>query len=594
MNETRKRVVSIAFVMMCVTSVALFAQTSEYTTLLNKAKEYESKKEYVYALGFYYDAMACDAENAQEAYDRYIQIYKAIKEGKPGLGKFNEFEMHDSWFALLRNAEKYWTEYPPYAVVFSEMKKGDVDFATRTATYTIDISLKNNQKYASIMDNCLLFGFRKSYRKDWSVDIPETWPVSSVNKSTSNKYLQDGAALYVSDNKTYNAWKATQHGGVLKSTFLGMSWTGEEFNLYDLKFAIVDESEKDLLTSSRHLIQKEKSSYTFSGVPANVMSLIDDGKIKIQPTELYLEYGRYNKNDATDDGRSFIKNFPEVKYSKDKISYYTMKPFSTTEALCAPVKVYKPNEMVFVEGGDFTMGGNYGEKSASVESFYISKYEITQAEWQNVMMDNPSNFQKGKSDDFSLDGQLNEVYPIENINWYDAIVYCNKRSILEGLEPCYSIDGDVDKVTFFHLGLINNDSRHYKTYFENIVCDFDVKGYRLPTETEWEYAAKGGKKSAEQTRYSGSDDLYEVAWWYENSNKQTHEVGLKKPNALGLYDMSGNVSELCWDKKNEYSPLFGLRGGSYKEGARGEDEDLYISYPREGLYGGFRVVRNAK
>ena len=179
-----------------------------------------------------------------------------------------------------------------------------------------------------------------------------------------------------------------------------------------------------------------------------------------------------------------------------------------------------PESMVFVEGGTFTMGSNDGdsdEKPAhqvTVSSFYISKYEVTQREWLEIMGNNPSNF---KGDDL----------PVENISWYEALEFCNKKSLIEGLVPCYDVMGKMFSGSF-------------------------PSGYRLPTEAEWEYAACGGNKSGGY-KYSGSDTIKDVAWYSHNSNDQTHRIGGKNPNKLGLYDMSGNVWEWCWDMYGKYS-----------------------------------------
>lgn len=204
-------------------------------------------------------------------------------------------------------------------------------------------------------------------------------------------------------------------------------------------------------------------------------------------------------------------------------------------------------EMVKVSGGKFFMGanvkfnnpnkpntprdddGNSNESPAhivTVGSFYIGRTEVTQELWQAVMGDNPSNFNGNKK-------------PVEYVNWYDCQKFINKLNELTG------------------------------------------ENFRLPTEAEWEFAAKGGKESR-GNKYSGSNNLADVAWYKDNSNSTTHEVCQKSPNELGIYDMSGNVSEWCHDGPRSYSvwgrpvnPIGAndscrvVRGGSYTFDAKG-------------------------
>ncbi|MFL5244759.1 MAG: formylglycine-generating enzyme family protein [Gemmataceae bacterium] len=205
-------------------------------------------------------------------------------------------------------------------------------------------------------------------------------------------------------------------------------------------------------------------------------------------------------------------------------------------------------EMVVIPAGSFEMGSRTGKEDesyvhrVSLDSFFMDKFEVTQAEFERLHLPNPSHF-KGAA------------LPAEQITWAQAAFCCNARSRDEGLQPCY-----------------NEQTGE---------CSFDADGYRLPTEAEWEYACRAG---SEADYCFGGDPrkLGEYAWYADNSAKKTHPVGKKKPNAWGLYDMHGNVAEWCndvYDKgyyqtspaTNPRGPADGkenvLRGGAWKSSA---------------------------
>jgi len=205
-----------------------------------------------------------------------------------------------------------------------------------------------------------------------------------------------------------------------------------------------------------------------------------------------------------------------------------------------------------------------------VDSFFIGRYPVTQKQYEKVTGENPSQF-KGINN------------PVENVTFYDAVIFCNKMSRLEGFQKCYSGSED------------------------NIICDFSKNGYRLPTEAEWEFAARGGNSSKGFT-YSGSNDITEVAYFFDNSGKSTKPVGAKKSNELGIYDLSGNVWEWCWDwfvddnykgqsTENPKGPLTGTkrvtRGGSWGRSEEySENTYRYSLKPSDkGSGNGFRIVR---
>ncbi|MCB5229480.1 MAG: SUMF1/EgtB/PvdO family nonheme iron enzyme [Candidatus Cloacimonetes bacterium] len=203
--------------------------------------------------------------------------------------------------------------------------------------------------------------------------------------------------------------------------------------------------------------------------------------------------------------------------------------------------------MVYVAGGTF----HNGTSNVTVSSFYIGKYELTQAEYQAVMGSNPSSF------------AINPNHPVEQVSWFNAIEYCNRRSIMESLTPCYSYDTYGSNPDNWSSGWNSSSGNH-----TNVSRDWTANGYRLPTEMEWMFASKGGNQSQGFT-YSGSNNIDDVAWYSGNSASMTHAVGAKAPNELGVYDMSGNVWEWVWDIYGDYpsglqTNPHGASSGSYR------------------------------
>jgi formylglycine-generating enzyme required for sulfatase activity len=206
------------------------------------------------------------------------------------------------------------------------------------------------------------------------------------------------------------------------------------------------------------------------------------------------------------------------------------------------------------------------------------------------MFSNPSSFQ-------FLDK------PVERVSWFEVIEYCNKRSINEGLEPVYEYKDFGTNPADWPFGWNQRDVN-----YKNIKFLDQASGYRLPTEMEWQYAASGGDKSKGFT-YSGSNDIKDVAWYRSNSNNKTQEVGKLSPNELGLYDMSGNVWEWCWDiygdfpKGHHIDPKGISKGRSrVRRGGSADQASRYCTNTYRYGYAptvknpalGFRIARNAQ
>jgi formylglycine-generating enzyme required for sulfatase activity len=188
-----------------------------------------------------------------------------------------------------------------------------------------------------------------------------------------------------------------------------------------------------------------------------------------------------------------------------------------------PAEVTTPSgaQMVYLPGGEFVMGNDRGTPDEApahkvrVRAFLMDKFEVTQEMFKQAELPNPSHWQE------------NPKKPVERVRWLDAKRYCNERSLLEKLPVCYN-----EKTA-------------------NWDCDYSAGGYRLPTEAEWEYACRAGGESG--SNLDRADKLRQHAWFTDNSEQKTHIVGQKRPNAFGIYDLLGNVSEWCEDV---YSPTY--------------------------------------
>ena len=244
-------------------------------------------------------------------------------------------------------------------------------------------------------------------------------------------------------------------------------------------------------------------------------------------------------------------------------------------------------DMVIVNGGKYTP--SFFNEEREVCDLEVCKYQTTQDMWMEVMENNPSYFKGGRR-------------PVEKVSWWDALEYC---SLKYGLQPVYDLSQK-------NKGILKVNQPGGKTEYPNLADFSKTEGFRLPTEVEWEWFARGGEIAIQDgtfnMRYAGSNNIDEVAWYGKNSGKQTHDVGTKKTNQLGLYDCSGNVWEWCYDTSGPgyisekisyiYDETKGgrrLRGGSHVHNDTFSGSGLfYRSYDVNGSkvsVSGFRIVR---
>ena len=481
---------------------------------------------------------AMEAEPTEKAKEAFNSYIRLADMIKDGnLGYTRDFDIFDVWVDICDEWEEYWKENSPVYFRLGKIEKSEIDLDTRTGSYKATLSSSFTSKYKELY-SVVLEGWKKA-----------SWCWTGCSKDS----------LKLTDNP--------------------------EDRKYSVSASIVDANDKILFLLSENEMDycdsdnsKDLYRWIIKNVPRDKMKEVESAKCIVKPSGVFWTVnGQKSSYD--------IKNVEVVTTNES--------PASNAVAVVKGLLASKI-EMVFVKGGTFQMGNNnlfYSDKpshNVTVSSFYIGKTEVTQVQWEYVMGNNPSSC-------------IGESKPVDRVSWFDAIVYCNKLSIMQGKTPVYSVNGKTNPADWDYTPCENKFIRGC------LMMNASANGYRLPTEAEWEYAAKGGNKSRNY-KYSGSNDLNSVAWY---GDLGIHSVATKTPNELGLYDMSGNVGEWCWDWYGLYQSASQINPfstdaqsfanmrvirGSPRDGSY--DDDLYYHVVHRGSSGaskcsydlGFRIV----
>ncbi len=509
-------------------------------------------------LGECWDALERDS-SAREKFKRYNEIADALKAGKIALSdELDEEQTHEKWLSALKDFEEYWSSHCPRTFSVTALHKfattrtesveyfedvigedGKTKRETRYRTeespaweYQAWISSGFSLKYVQML-SIFQNGLRRARKADWT-DIPKNWPFASAGES---------ATLFTGGGAKF-APAATEKG----------------VSLYDVRFDVVDGSSV-LLSGKRAL---SGGAAVFSDVDQAKSAILDEaiaqGRVSYILREVVLLFGETAKVSITD--RDWISSMSEKAQDVNSIRFesdYKKLPAERNAVDEAEARAIAEDFMINVPAGK------------GLSSFFVSKTEVTQRLYKDVMQKNPSNFKGSEK-------------PAESMSWYDALVFCNRLSRICSLKPVYSVDGNSDSDEWDY-------APHSKgSILGKIDVDFGADGFRLPSEEEWLFLARGN--SDEESDYAG-EDADSAGWHKKNARGKTQIVGEKSENSLGLFDVTGNVWEWCFDVADETGFPHVAHGGAWNYDPRYcKINDKYIRLPHLSFNClGIRLVR---
>lgn len=446
-----KRIISIVVILFTLTS--LFAQNAKYKELLEKARSYESKNEWAYALGYYADAITADPVNAVEAWEKFKSISDSIESGNPGLTPVTGRLQMEAWESLLCNTEKYFTENFPYFVNFykPQMKKKN----GKNYDYWSNVDYSFNYKFNRIVLP-ILKGYKKVYEESWGLpDVRvndydqyinnneyyyRSWPETSVTKIKNPEIVKVGYDYYDQADKNdssyyYNKVATYSGANYHRSFYNSFAVLENEKTLYELTLVIADEKGKTLCSPVKYMLGTD--TVTFENIPGNIADMIDNETARIKVTGIALKYGYVKDNEP-------VESLPSVSVNASNAEIYDSVD---TKKI---IKLFRIDYISETEDGTYRYDYFNGTVE-HVDSFSVACYKYWEEKdirekYDEILTSVENNTVSKVDSSYYQILKMSEKYGEERIVMSDEYV-ANRLSAYEGVTPCYDefcnpIDGN--------------------------------------------------------------------------------------------------------------------------------------------------------
>lgn len=518
-----------------ISSVFIYGQSMNIEETMQKAKEYENKKQWIYALGEYYDLMEnYQTYEIEDAYNNFIRLSKLIREGKPGYGETDIFSIEDNWILLLQDYEKYWTEYSPYAVGFEKPELSSINKELKTANYKVKTYLVETVKFR-LFKEIVKNGLGNAYQNSWDAKYLKSWPEISVYNKVDS-YFPNNTAIVVDRNVCYEDSNDKEIKDVdytddlnlkeivfdfpktqLASTTLITSWIKEDrqfwktgrvykywrerdsVSLLTVDFSFVNSENNNILFSCKNCTARN-GLYEIADVPQDVVKLLDFEKTDITLDRVILKYGKI-KNYVMKGQKNNLAFLSEFEIDKKNISCQIWNRKIPVEnvlnSVAHSIELHKreldeKQKIIDIRENDNKLLNE--DKKATDEVF---KEILKQCSILTVTKISPTKKINGKeiillpnkvyiSNNYIYD--LQEKYGNEKLETAYKMILCNEISIQKKLTPYYLINSPTEKKFSDVLEFCLN-------HFDEIKIESKNLGFHIPESTDIEFIRQKAKST---------------------------------------------------------------------------------------------------